>query len=80
MKTFRMGPTGFYNVRWLRPGLMPLPCHTTRMPSSPRLAVALSAQQTQTPPKTAPANPHVQLNMRGAEVMGFDQNKTTHHF
>lgn len=42
--------------------------------------VALSAQQTQTPPKPAPADPHAQMNMRGADVMGFDQNNTTHHF
>lgn len=25
-------------------------------------------------------DPHAQMNMRGAEVMGFDQDKTTHHF
>ncbi len=54
-----------------------------------RLAVAalvlagtavVGAHQTQTPPKPAPADPHAQMNMRGAEVMGFDQDKTTHHF
>ena len=59
------------------------------MPSSPRLAfvtlvllgsAAVAAQQTQTPPKPAPVDPHAQMNMRGAEVMGFDQDKTTHHF
>lgn len=38
---------------------------------------ALAAQQT--PPKPA-ADPHMQMNMRGNEVMGFDQDKTTHHF
>ena len=41
---------------------------------------ALAAQQTQTPPKPAPADQHGQMNMRGNEVMGFDQDKTTHHF
>jgi hypothetical protein len=25
-------------------------------------------------------NPHAQMNARGAHAMGFDQNKTTHHF
>jgi hypothetical protein len=25
-------------------------------------------------------DPHAQMNHRGAMVMGFDQNKTTHHF
>jgi len=43
--------------------------------------VGLAAQQTQTPPKPAPAPmDHSQMNMRGAEVMGFDQEKTAHHF
>ena len=25
-------------------------------------------------------DPHAQMNQRGGEVMGFDQDKTTHHF
>lgn len=25
-------------------------------------------------------DPHAQMDMRGAQVMGFDQEKTTHHF
>ena len=32
---------------------------------------SVAAQQT---------DPHAQMNMRGAQVMGFDQDKTTHHF
>ena len=28
----------------------------------------------------AQANPHSQMNHRGAQVMGFDQDKTAHHF
>lgn len=27
-----------------------------------------------------PQDPHAKMNARGAEVMGFDQDKTTHHF
>ena len=59
------------------------------MVTAARLAAALlvaftvapmRAQQTQTPPKATPADPHAQMNMRGAEVMGFDQDTTTHHF
>ena len=40
---------------------------------------ALSAQSTgsATP---ASNDPHAQMNHRGAQVMGFDQDKTTHHF
>jgi hypothetical protein len=39
------------------------------------------AQQPQTPPKPAPtAMDHSQMNRRGAEVMGFDQEQTAHHF
>lgn len=41
---------------------------------------AVSAQQTQTPPAKPATMDHAQMNMRGAEVMGFDQDKTTHHF
>jgi hypothetical protein len=33
----------------------------------------------QGPPKPA-ADPHAQMVTRGAQVMGFDQEKTTHHF
>lgn len=40
----------------------------------------LAARRGQTPVKPAPADPHAQMNMRGAEVMGFDQDKTSHHF
>lgn len=44
-------------------------------------SVAAQQTQTQAPPKPAPtAMDHSQMNMRGAEVMGFDQDKTTHHF
>jgi hypothetical protein len=45
-------------------------------------AVAFPAAQQaqQPPPKPAPADPHQQMNMRGNEVMGFDQDKTAHHF
>ena len=28
----------------------------------------------------APPDPHTQMNHRGAQVMGFDQEKTAHHF
>lgn len=28
----------------------------------------------------APPDPHAQMNHRGAQVMGFDQEKTAHHF
>ena len=38
-------------------------------------AVGVSAQQ----PAPAP-NARADMNQRGAEVMGFDQEKTTHHF
>jgi hypothetical protein len=38
------------------------------------MSVAASAQQ---PPA---ADPHSQLNARGAHVMGFDQDKTVHEF
>lgn len=41
-------------------------------------AAALSAQSTGT---AKPSNdPHAQMNHRGAQVMGFDQDKTSHHF
>lgn len=43
-------------------------------------AAPLAAQQPQTPAKPAPADAHAQMNMRGADVMGFDQEKTSHHF
>jgi hypothetical protein len=40
------------------------------------VALALFASR-----QTAPAqDPHAQLNQRGAHVMGFDQEKTAHHF
>ena len=38
------------------------------------LSVLIPVAAQQTP------DPHAQMNMRGAEVMGFDQDKTTHHF
>lgn len=39
------------------------------------IAAPLGARQ------TAPAqDPHAKMNQRGAMVMGFDQDKTTHHF
>jgi hypothetical protein len=41
-------------------------------------AAALGAQVATT---TAPTqDPHAQMNHRGAQVMGFDQDKTSHHF
>jgi hypothetical protein len=41
---------------------------------------AVGARQAQAPPKPAPADPHQEMNARGNHVMGFDQDKTTHHF
>ena len=29
---------------------------------------------------SVPQDPHAQMNARGAQVMGFDQDKTSHHF
>ena len=43
-------------------------------------AVPLAAEHRQTSAKPAPADAHAQMNMRGADVMGFDQDKTSHHF
>jgi len=40
---------------------------------------ALLAQSTGTA-KPAANDPHAQMNHRGAQVMGFDQDKTSHHF
>lgn len=52
---------------------------TTRLTMAVTLAAAtLHAQQPASRP--APADPHAQMNARGAQVMGFDQMKTTHHF
>ena len=45
------------------------------------VSVALSITpllQTAAPPP--PQDPHAQMNQRGAHVMGFDQDKTAHHF
>lgn len=39
------------------------------------IAAPLGARQT-----TPPQDPHAGMNQRGAMVMGFDQDKTTHHF
>jgi hypothetical protein len=39
------------------------------------LAAPLGARQT-----APPQDPHAGMNQRGAMVMGFDQDKTTHHF
>jgi len=59
------------------------------MPSSPRrrsltltlAAVALASLPTLAARQAAPAqDPHAGMNQRGAMVMGFDQDKTTHHF
>ena len=46
------------------------------------VAVAVpSAQQATAQAKPAPpADPHAQMHARGNHAMGFDQNKTTHHF
>jgi hypothetical protein len=30
--------------------------------------------------QAAAQDPHAQMNQRGAHVMGFDQDKTAHHF
>ena len=40
------------------------------------IPLALSASQQATPAQ----DPHAQMNQRGAHVMGFDQEKTAHHF
>ena len=45
------------------------------------IASVLSARQTTAQAKPAPpADPHAQMHARGNHVMGFDQDKTTHHF
>jgi len=41
-------------------------------------AATLGAEQAA--PKPPVADPHAQMNARGANVMGFDQVKTSHHF
>ena len=41
-------------------------------------ATAVSAQQGTAQAK--PADPHAQMHARGNHVMGFDQDKTAHHF
>jgi hypothetical protein len=40
------------------------------------LVFLLGSSQQQPPP----GDPHAQMNHRGAQVMGFDQDKTAHHF
>lgn len=42
------------------------------------LSVAVAGQQA--PPPAQANHDHAQMNHRGAQVMGFDQDKTTHHF
>jgi hypothetical protein len=45
------------------------------------LALAAGPQATsQTTTTQQAAHDHAQMNHRGAQVMGFDQDKTTHHF
>lgn len=45
------------------------------------LTLALTLVATQAAPPTPPAqDPHAQMHARGAQVMGFDQDKTAHHF
>ena len=43
------------------------------------LAIAAAAGMSAQQPAPVP-NPHADMNQRGAEVMGFDQEKTAHHF
>ena len=44
-------------------------------------AAGVSAQQPATQAKPAPqTDPHAQMHARGNHAMGFDQDKTTHHF
>jgi len=44
-------------------------------------ATVLSAQQATATTKPAPqTDPHAQMHARGNHAMGFDQDKTTHHF
>jgi len=53
------------------------------MTSLPALLLAILSLGTggqQAPPKQSAAHDHAQMNHRGAQVMGFDQDKTTHHF
>lgn len=54
------------------------------MHTLPRLAllaaIASTTLQPQQAAKPAAADPHAQMNARGNHVMGFDQEKTTHHF
>lgn len=42
------------------------------------LSLAVAGQQAAPPQQSA--HDHAQMNHRGAQVMGFDQDKTTHHF
>lgn len=44
------------------------------------LTVAFAASTQGQAQSTAAQDPHAQMNHRGAMVMGFDQDKTTHHF
>ena len=43
------------------------------------LALTLLLTQATQPPPTA-QDPHAQMHARGGKVMGFDQDKTAHHF
>jgi hypothetical protein len=45
-----------------------------------RVAPLVVAALVVTSPVFAQQTPHDQMNHRGAAVMGFDQDKTTHHF
>ena len=44
------------------------------------LSVLLVAAVTTATSALAAQDPHAQMNHRGAAAMGFDQNKTVHHF
>jgi hypothetical protein len=45
------------------------------------LTLALSLMFAQSAPPAPPAqDPHAQMHARGNHVMGFDQDKTAHHF
>lgn len=43
-------------------------------------AVGISARQEQPPKPATTQDAHAQMNARGNHAMGFDQDKTTHHF
>jgi hypothetical protein len=56
---------------------MPTPTRTLVVAAISAVVLAAPLGARQTPPAQ---DPHSQMNQRGAMVMGFDQDKTTHHF